>query len=191
MHAAAKGHGFARKKLFCRCNNDPSTVFKISIRKLSTGILSSEKKSNAVLRRVCSDCGGNQFSRICLLRMLKNILAASCFNRFTVFHDHNSVRHCPYGIHVMRDKNITQVSFLLNFQQQFYNLRLNRYVERGCRLVQNQQLRFQNQSSGNSNSLPLSAGNSCGYLARSEACSPVSAKTCKTRSRRSSRLRCG
>ena len=58
----------------------------------------------------------------------------------------------------MRDKNITQVSFLLNFQQQFYNLRLNRYVERGRRLVQNQQLRFQNQSSGNGNSLPLSAG---------------------------------
>ena len=44
MRASAKGHGFARKKLFCRCNNDPSTVFKISIRKLSTGIWSSEKK---------------------------------------------------------------------------------------------------------------------------------------------------
>ena len=188
MHAAAKGHGFARKKLFCRCNNDPSTVFKISIRKLSTGILSSEKKSNAVLRRVCSDCGGNQFSRICLLRMLKNILAASCFNHFTVFHDHNSVRHCPYGIHVMRDKNITQVSFLLNFQQQFYNLRLNRYVERGCRLVQNQQLRFQNQSSGNSNSLPLSAGK---FMRVPIIIFGIQAKTCKTRSRRSSRLRCG
>lgn len=36
-------HGFARKKFICRCNNDPATVIKISICKLSTGILSSEK----------------------------------------------------------------------------------------------------------------------------------------------------
>ena len=189
MRASAKGHGFARKKLFCRCNNDPSTVFKISIRKLSTGIWSSEKKSNAVLRRVCSDCGSNQFSRICLLRMLKNILAASCFNRFTVFHDHNSVRHCPYGIHVMRDKNITQVSFLLNFQQQFYNLRLNRYADVGSSKISNCGFRIKALAMAILCLCPPE--NSCGYLARSETCSPVSAKTCRTRSCRSSRLRCG
>jgi len=56
------------------------------------------------------------------------------------------------------DEQISQVELLLQILQQVQHLRLDGHVERGHRLVADDQLRLERQSPGDADPLPLSAG---------------------------------
>src|SRR6185436_10838575 len=58
----------------------------------------------------------------------------------------------------MRDEEISQVLFTLESFQQVHNLRLDRYVKRGDRLVGYDEVRIDRESSSDPDSLPLTSG---------------------------------
>ena len=58
---------------------------------------------------------------------------------------------------IMRDKEIGESKFALQFGQQVEHLRLNRYVKRGNRLVENNERRIKDQRAGNPDTLTLPA----------------------------------
>ena len=64
----------------------------------------------------------------------------------------------PYSGKAVGDKNISQVQLFLQLAQQIENLRLNGHVQRGNRLVTDNQLRIYCQRPRNTNALPLTAG---------------------------------
>ena len=58
----------------------------------------------------------------------------------------------------MRDKKIGEVHILLQIPKQIDNLRLDRHIKRGNRLIADDELRFDGKCPGDTDSLPLSAG---------------------------------
>ena len=59
---------------------------------------------------------------------------------------------------VVRDEEIGQAELALQVAQQIEHLRLDRDVERGDRLVADDQLRVRRERAGDADALPLAAG---------------------------------
>ena len=63
-----------------------------------------------------------------------------------------------YHRKVVGDKEVGQAKFLLEFDQKVDNLRLNGNIQRGDRLVADDELRLYRQCAGDADTLTLTAG---------------------------------
>src|SRR5438128_711616 len=68
-----------------------------------------------------------------------------------------SVAHVADNVDVVRDEQEGELQLSLQVEQQIQDLRLHRYIQRACRLVENHELGSGDYGSGYSNTLPLSS----------------------------------
>ena len=80
------------------------------------------------------------------------------FDDLAVLHDVNAVGHVPHDAEVVRDEQHRHAHFFLQRLEQLQDLRLDRDVERGCRLVGDQQVWLVGERDGDHHALPLAAG---------------------------------
>jgi hypothetical protein len=73
-------------------------------------------------------------------------------------HHGDAVGDVAHHRKIVRDEQVGQAELLLQRLQQIDDLRLDRHVERGDRLVENEQIGTQRQSTGNGDALALAAG---------------------------------
>ena len=73
-------------------------------------------------------------------------------------HHRDAVRDVPDHGEVVRDDHVRQAELLLEVVHEVDDLRLDRHVERGDRLVGHDQLRLEGQRAGDADALPLAAG---------------------------------
>jgi hypothetical protein len=76
----------------------------------------------------------------------------------TEIHDRDDIGDVADDGQIVRDHHIRQSQPVLQFLQQVDHLGLDRYVQRGDRLVGDDQVRFQRNRAGDANALPLAAG---------------------------------
>ena len=72
-------------------------------------------------------------------------------------HDHDAVRDVPHDVEVVRDEDVRESEVALQVLQQVEYLRLNRDVQRGDRLVADNQLRVDGERARHADSLALAA----------------------------------
>jgi hypothetical protein len=73
-------------------------------------------------------------------------------------HDRDAVAHVPHDGEVVRDEDDGQAEVALELAQEVQDLRLDRHVERGDRLVGHDELRLQRDRAGHADALALAAG---------------------------------
>ena len=88
-------------------------------------------------------------------RAVINRLHRANLHHLTQIHHQHPVRDELHHIEVMRDEHKGQIKFRLKVHQQVQNLRLDRFIQRRNRLIQNHQPRLQGQRPGNIHPLPL------------------------------------
>ena len=110
-----------------------------------------------VLKRINKEHGTSIILGIRVLRVTKQFLRLGKFDQLTQIHHRYPVADMVDDAQVVGHKQISQVQFLLQLLQQIYNLCLNRYIQRGYRLIRNDKFRLHRQSSGNADPLPLTA----------------------------------
>ena len=64
----------------------------------------------------------------------------------------------PHHFQIVADEEISELVALLQIAQEIDDLRLHRHVERGGRLIQDQELRLEHERTGNGDALALAAG---------------------------------
>jgi len=72
-----------------------------------------------------------------MLRLAIDRVGRSDLDHLAEIHHQHSIRHAAYNVEIVRDEDIGQIQGLLELAQQVQHLRLDRFVERGDRLVQN------------------------------------------------------
>ena len=72
-------------------------------------------------------------------------------------HHRDAVRHVADDRQVVRDEDVRQPEVALQRLQQVHDLRADRHVERGDRLVEDDQLRVQRERTRDADALPLAA----------------------------------
>ena len=93
-----------------------------------------------------------------MLRVLVDRLRRAELDDTAEVHDRDPVRYLPDHGQVVRDEDEGEVEVVLEAAQQVEDLRLDRDVERGHRLVADDQLRLQRERARDADALPLSAG---------------------------------
>lgn len=83
-------------------------------------------------------------------------------HHFSQIHDADSVADMADNTQIMRNKQIGQVEFILQFFHQIDDLGLNGDIECGNGFIRNNQLGIQRQSPRNPDPLALPPENSCG-----------------------------
>ena len=73
----------------------------------------------------------------------------SFLDQLAGIHDTDAMRHARHHAQIMRDQQHAHVAFSLQILQQIENLRLDRDIERGGRLISDQQGRVAGQGHGN------------------------------------------
>src|SRR6185437_10820672 len=73
-------------------------------------------------------------------------------------HYDDAMRQSPHNLEIMADEEISEIALFLKAAQKLDDLRLNRHIESRSRLIENHQLRLQRQRAGDSDTLPLPAG---------------------------------
>ena len=73
-------------------------------------------------------------------------------------HDHHPVGDVPDDVEVVRDEDVGEPELRLQVLEQVQDLRLDRHVERGHRLVADDQLRVDGERARDADPLPLAAG---------------------------------
>ncbi len=103
--------------------------------------------------------------------MGEDIVGLAVLHQVAQVHNAHRVRDMLDDGQVVGDKEIGQVTLFLQALEQVDDLRLNRNVQRGDRLVADDELRVQRQGAGNADTLALAAGKfvrgsgSCGRAA--------------------------
>ena len=90
----------------------------------------------------------------------------------TEVHHGDPVRHVVHHAEVVRDEDVRQLEVVLEVVEEVDHLCLDRNVERGHRLVGDDQLRAQRERAGDSDPLPLPTGELVGvavHMLRGEA----------------------
>lgn len=121
-------------------------------------------------------------------RPYKDEAARQTTFRFPHLHQFAEVHH-PYPVRYVTDDIQTvgneqkrQPQFTLQLHQQIDDLRLHGDVQRRNSLIRDDKFRVQGNCPGNTDPLPLSPENSCGYRLRRLASSPTSSISSTTRS---------
>jgi hypothetical protein len=90
--------------------------------------------------------------------------------RCTFLHDFSGIHHCDLirdtrnEAEIMRHQNQGNVQLTPQIGEQVQDLRLDRYVERGCRFIRNDQLRLALQRHGDHDTLAQTARELMGIL---------------------------
>ena len=92
-----------------------------------------------------------------MLRVLVDRLALADLDDLAEVHDGDAVGDLPDHRQVVRDEDVGQVEVTLQVAQQVEDLRLDRHVERGDRLVADDQLRRQRERARDADALALAA----------------------------------
>ena len=79
-------------------------------------------------------------------------------HRFATVHDQGAIRHFRHHAHIVRNEQNRHALFFLQRFDQRQNLRLNGDIQRGRRLVCDQQTRVTGQRDGNHHALTHAAG---------------------------------
>ena len=101
--------------------------------------------------------GGNQLFRVVVLGMFKQFVGVIHFYGMSIIHHHHAVAHEAYHTQVVRNEDVGEPAFLLQFVQKIEDLRLHRYIQSRHRLVADDQPRVDRQGTGDADALPLSA----------------------------------
>ena len=90
--------------------------------------------------------------------MLENIVGRSGFDHIPQIHHTDPVAHISHHPQIMGDEQISQVEFAMQFFEQIQNLSLDGDIQGRGWLIQNQQLRPQDQRPGQGDTLALATG---------------------------------
>jgi hypothetical protein len=90
--------------------------------------------------------------------MLADRLGGSLFHDEPEVHDRDLIGHLPDHRQVVGDEQVGQAPFALQVAQQIEDAGLDAHVQRGDRLVQDQDPRLQRQGPGDADTLALPAG---------------------------------
>ncbi len=82
----------------------------------------------------------------------------ACFHHLAMSHDDNVIGEACHHAKVMADQQQCHVVLHHQFLQQVENARLHKHIERGSRLVGNQQLGFHGTGHGDDDALALATG---------------------------------
>ena len=77
-----------------------------------------------------------------MLRVLVDVFCLTHFHDLPFVHNGDSIGNMPDDGQIVRDEDIRKSELLLQVLHQVYDLRLNRYIQRGYRLIQNQKAVF-------------------------------------------------
>ena len=86
--------------------------------------------------------GTQQPARVGIARTLKQLGGGRLLENLAGIHHDNVIGHAGDDAQVMRDQNHARACLTFQFLYEFENLRLNRDIQCGGRLVRNQQLRL-------------------------------------------------
>jgi hypothetical protein len=89
--------------------------------------------------------------------MLEQSLGRSRLDDLTGVHDEHAIRDIANDAEVVRDEEIREVQLRLEVVQEVEQLRLDRYVERRRRLVEDDERRIGDQGSRDADALALTA----------------------------------
>ena len=89
---------------------------------------------------------------------LVDVVDGADFDDLSEIHDQHAVGDILHHIQIMGDEDIRESQLPLQIQEQVENLRLDRFVERGNRFIEDQQPGLQGQGTGDIHPLALSAG---------------------------------
>jgi len=106
--------------------------------------------------------GGEQRLRIRVQRPAEDHASRSLFDDPAEIHDRNRIRDMPHYADVVRHEQIGQPEPHLHLREQVDHLCPYRDVERGYRLVGDDEIGPQHQRPGDADAPALAAGNSCG-----------------------------
>ena len=93
-----------------------------------------------------------------MLRVVIELICVRDLHDLSKVHDRNPVRNVTDDQKIMRNKQIRHAELFLQILEHIDDLRLNRYVQRGYRLITDDELRIYRQCTGNPDTLPLSTG---------------------------------
>ena len=85
-------------------------------------------------------------------------MASASSDHLAEVHDGDAVGDMAHDQQVMGDEQIGQAEFFLQLIEHVDDLRLNRYVQRGDRLVADDEVGIDRQRAGDADALPLAAG---------------------------------
>ena len=91
-------------------------------------------------------------------RTLGDLLGASYFNNLSPIHDSDAGGEIAYDRHRMRNEQVGKSEITLQLRKQVDDLGADADVERGYRLVANNEFGAKGEGAGNADALPLSAG---------------------------------
>ena len=122
------------------------------------GHVAAENDAGALALRVGHRGGGQQRLRVWMVRRVEQRGCLRDFHQPAEIHDRDPVRDVPHHGEVVRYEHIGQAETLLQILHQVDHLRLDRNVQRGDRLVRDDQPRPHGQRAGDGDALPLAAG---------------------------------
>ena len=101
---------------------------------------------------------------IFMLRMVEDLVTGTGLHDTTGIHDCNTVTHARHDTQVMGDHDDRHTQLVLQLHHQFQDLRLNRNVQCGSRLIGDQKLRFTCQRNSDHDTLSHTTGQFMGIL---------------------------
>ena len=93
-----------------------------------------------------------------MLRVFVQLVCISDLNNLTEVHNRNALGNVPHNEQIVRDEQIRHAELFLQLFKHVDDLRLNGHVQRGDRLVADDELRVHGKRSCNADSLALTAG---------------------------------
>src|SRR5207248_1029704 len=101
--------------------------------------------------------GLQQTPRVLVRRTRRDLFGSAYFNQLAAIHNGHPRRQIANHSHGVRNKQVRQPEFALQFRQQVHNLRANTHVQRRHWFIRDDEFRPQRQGSRNANPLPLSS----------------------------------
>ena len=102
--------------------------------------------------------GINQCLRVVMLRVGKNIRRQSLFHHLTAPHDANAAGNPAHNVQIMGDEHHRHAKPRLQPRHQIQNFRLNGHIQRGRRLIRDQDIGVIRQGHRDHHALTLTAG---------------------------------
>ena len=121
------------------------------------GNIALQNNSLDFVMRVGHGHCGQQRARIRVHGVGENILFIPHFHKVAQIHNAYAVGNVLHDAQIVRNEKVCEFQIPLQFFEQVDDLRLNGNVERGDRLVADDELRIHRQRARNANPLPLSA----------------------------------
>src|SRR3989440_11456112 len=100
----------------------------------------------------------HQGRRVSLLRLLEDPLGRPLLDHAAVTHDEDLVADGADDLQVVTDEEVGQLVARLQLAQEVDDLRLHRHVERGGRLVEDEEARLEEHGAGDGDALAVAAG---------------------------------